>query len=57
MDFAGHVLAAGVPGDQDFAVADGLTKRHMSEADWGDVAPLMTALAEKGVDLTGAPVG
>jgi acyl transferase domain-containing protein/NADPH:quinone reductase-like Zn-dependent oxidoreductase/acyl carrier protein len=57
VELAGHVLAAGVQGAQDFAVAEGLAKSHLGEADWGDVAPLMTALREKDVDLTGAPVG
>jgi hypothetical protein len=57
MELAGHVLAAGVQDDQKFAVAEGLAKRHLGEADWGDVAPLMTAFREKDVDLTGASVG
>ena len=57
MDLAGHVLAAAVQSDEDFALAEGLAKRHLGEADWGDVAPLAAALREKGVDLEGAPVG
>ena len=57
MELAGQVLAAGVQGDQDFTLAESLAKSHLGEADWEDVDPLMTALREKGVDLTGAPVG
>jgi len=30
-----------------------LAKRHLDKADWDAIAPLMTALQEKGVDLTG----
>jgi acyl transferase domain-containing protein/NADPH:quinone reductase-like Zn-dependent oxidoreductase/acyl carrier protein len=54
-DLAAHLLAAGAQSDQAFAIAEGLAKRHLGEGDWKDAAPLMTALAERGIDLTGAP--
>ena len=55
MDIAGQVFAAAVQEDQKFPVAEGLAKRHLGEADWAYIAPLMETLREKGVDLTGAP--
>ena len=53
-DLAGHLMSIGQQDDQKFDVAEGLAKRHLEKADWGDIAPLITALKEKGVDLTGA---
>jgi len=53
-DLAGHLLSMSQQDDQNFEIAEGLAKRHLDKADWGDIAPLMTALQEKGVDLTGA---
>ena len=54
LDLAGHLMSIGQQDDQKFDVAEGLAKRHLEKADWGDIAPLITALQEKGVDLTGA---
>ncbi len=54
-DLAAHLLATGAQSDQEFAIAEGLAKRHLGEMDWKEAAPLMTALADRGIDLTGAP--
>ena len=53
-DLAEYLLSAREQDDQRLDVAEGLAKRHLDKADWGEIAPLMTALQEKGVDLTGA---
>ncbi len=55
-DLAGHLLSASEQDQQHFEVAEGLAKRHLDKADWGDIAPLMSALREQGVDLSGAPI-
>ena len=55
-DLAGHLLATSQQDDQNLEVAEGLAKRHFDKAGWGDIEPLMAALQEKGVDLSGAPV-
>jgi hypothetical protein len=55
-DLAGHLLSITLQDDQNFGIAEGLAKRHLDRADWGDIAPLITALQEKGVDLNGAPI-
>jgi NADPH:quinone reductase-like Zn-dependent oxidoreductase/acyl carrier protein len=52
-DLAGHLLSSSEQEGQKFEVAEGLAKRHLEKADWAGIAPLMTALQEKGVDLTG----
>ena len=36
-------------------MAEDLAKRHFDKANWGEIKPLITALQEKGVDLSGAP--
>jgi acyl carrier protein len=54
VDLAATILSTGRQGEESFEIAAGLAKRHLEKADWGDIAPLMTALQEKGVDLTGA---
>ena len=53
VQLAGHLLSAGQPEEADFRLAEGLAKRHLGAADWDDVAPLMSALQDRGVDLTG----
>jgi acyl transferase domain-containing protein/NADPH:quinone reductase-like Zn-dependent oxidoreductase/acyl carrier protein len=52
-ELAEHLLSAREQDDQKLDVAEGLAKRHLERAEWGDIAPLVTALQEKGVDLTG----
>jgi NADPH:quinone reductase-like Zn-dependent oxidoreductase/acyl carrier protein len=54
-DLAGHLLATQVEPEHRFDVAEDLAKRHLGKANWDDIEPLMTALQEKGVDLSGAP--
>ena len=55
-DLAGHLLATrGESAAPDLDVAEDLAKRHIDKAQWGEIKPLMTALQETGVDLTGAP--
>jgi acyl carrier protein len=53
-ELAEYLLSAREQDDQKLHIAEGLAKRHLDKADWGDIAPLMTELQEKGVDLTGA---
>jgi NAD(P)-dependent dehydrogenase (short-subunit alcohol dehydrogenase family)/acyl carrier protein len=53
-ELAEYLLSAREQDDQRLDIAEGLAKRHLDKADWGDIAPLMSALKEKGVDLTGA---
>ena len=53
-ELAEYLLSAREQDDQKLDVAEGLAKRHLDKADWGDIAPLMTALQEKGVDLAQA---
>jgi phthiocerol/phenolphthiocerol synthesis type-I polyketide synthase C len=55
-DLAGHLLSMSLQDEQNFEVAEGLAKRHLDKAGWGDIESLMAALQEKGVDLSGAPV-
>ena len=50
-ELAEHLLSAVDQSDQKLDIAEDLAKRHLGKADWGEVAPLMTALKEKGVDL------
>ncbi len=52
-ELAEYLLSAREQDDQKLDVAEGLAKRHLDKAEWGDIAPLMTELQEKGVDLTG----
>ena len=52
-ELAEYLLSATEQDDQKLDVAEGLAKRHLDKAEWGDIAPLMTELQEKGVDLTG----
>ena len=52
LDLAGHVLSISGQEDQGLESAEGLGRRHL--ADWGDFAPLMSALRESGVDLSAA---
>ncbi len=53
-ELAEYLLSAREQDDQKLDVAEGLAKRHLDKTEWGDIAPLMTALQEKGVDLTQA---
>ncbi len=53
-ELAEYLLSAREPDDPKLDIAEGLAKRHLDKADWGEIAPLMTSLQEKGVDLTGA---
>ena len=55
-DLAGHLLSVSLQDEQNFEVAEALAKRHLDKARWGDIEPLMAALQEKGVDLSGAPI-
>ena len=52
-ELAEYLLSAREQDDQKLDVAEGLAKRHLDKAEWGDIAPLITELQEKGVDLTG----
>ena len=55
-DLAGHLLATrGEFAAPELDVAEDLARRHIDKANWGEIQPLITALQEKGVDLTGAP--
>jgi NAD(P)-dependent dehydrogenase (short-subunit alcohol dehydrogenase family)/acyl carrier protein len=53
-DLAAHLLATVRQEDQQFDLAEDLAKRHLEKAEWGEIAPLVNALQEQGVDLTGA---
>jgi acyl carrier protein len=53
-DLAGHLLSMSQQDDQNIEVAEALAKRHLDKAEWGDIAPLITALREQSVDLSGA---
>ncbi|MGO9697996.1 MAG: SDR family NAD(P)-dependent oxidoreductase [Xanthobacteraceae bacterium] len=46
------LLLSDVNAEQAYNMAEDLAKRHLQRADWGDIAPLMAALEEKGLDLT-----
>ncbi len=50
-ELAEHLLSAVEHDDQNLDIAEDLAKRHLGKADWGAIAPLMTTLKEKGVDL------
>ncbi len=55
-DLAGHLLATrGELAAPEHDVAEDLARRHFDKANWGEIKPLITALQEKGVDLSGAP--
>ena len=54
-DLAGHLLAARMQDGEPFDIAEDLAKRHLGKSEWDQIAPLMTALQDKGVDLTPAP--
>ncbi len=55
-DLAGHLLAIhGELAAPELDVAEDLARRHFDKASWGEIKPLITALQEKGVDLSGAP--
>src|SRR5208283_969622 len=57
VDLAGHLLSASEQDQQQhFEAAESLAKRHLDKADWVNIAPLMSALQEQGVDLSGAPI-
>ena len=53
-ELAEYLLSAKQQDDQKIDVAEGLAKRHLEKADWGEIEPLITSLQEKGVGLTGA---
>ena len=53
-ELAGHLLSMSQQDDQNIEVAEALAKRHLDKAEWGDIAPLITALREQSVDLSGA---
>ncbi|HZZ62671.1 MAG TPA: SDR family NAD(P)-dependent oxidoreductase [Roseiarcus sp.] len=53
-ELADYLLSAREQDNQRLEIAKGLAKRHLDKADWGDIAPLMTALQERGVDLAQA---
>ncbi len=53
-ELAEYLLSTREQDNQKLDIAEGLAKRDLNKADRGDIAPLMTALQEKGVDLTGA---
>ena len=51
VDLAAQLLSTRQQDTEGFAGARDLAKRHVDEASWDEIAPLLTALQEKGVEL------